>query len=269
MTRCLVKTDAAEAEVYLHGAHVTHYRPAGEEPVLFLSDKAVFDGKSPIRGGVPICFPWFGGNGPSDDSPSHGFARTTTWSLGDAKRDGEDVLLTFVLASTEATQDLWGGDFVFTYTVRVGRSLGLSAKVVNVGDDALPYELALHTYLAVRDVREVRLTGFAGSNYVDQLRDGERIQQAGEPVIDAEVDRIYQDHAADVTVHDAGRQIVVSKSGSRSTVLWNPHGAKAKRMADFGDDEWPRMLCVESAAIGHHSIELGSGESHALSVTIS
>ena len=270
-TVCRVRTEHAEADVYLHGAHVTRFKPhqpIGGDDVLFLSEHAVFDGSTAIRGGIPICFPWFGGNGPRDDSPSHGFARTRSWSLAKTERMGDDVALTFVLVSTESTRELWDHDFVFTYTVRVGRSLKVSASVTNVGDAPLRYELALHTYLKVANVRNVTLTGFDGASYIDQLKNNETLKQAGEPTIDAEVDRIYQGHTSDVTVRDAGRVITVSKTGGDSTVLWNPHVAKAKRMSDFGDEEWPGMLCVESAAIGKNGITLASGKSHALTIEL-
>ena len=268
-TVCRVRTELAEADIYLHGAHVTHYKPATGDDVLFLSDEAIFDGKTAIRGGIPICFPWFGGNGPMDDSPSHGFARTRSWSLAKTERLGDAVVLTFVLVSTEATRELWDHDFVFTYTVRVGRTLKVTANVTNVGDNQFRYELALHTYLSVADVRNVTLSGFDGASYVDQLQGNAAMTQSGEPTIDAEVDRIYQNHTSNVVVHDGGRTLTIAKTGGDSTVLWNPHVAKAKRMSDFGDDEWPGMLCVESAAIGKNNVTLAAGKSHALTVELS
>ena len=265
MTACRVRTDAAEADVYLHGAHVTHFKPVGGRDVLFLSEKAVFDGAKAIRGGVPVCFPWFADAG----EPAHGFARTMPWSLADARADGEDVVLRFVLVSTEATRELWPGEFVFDFTVTVGRELSMAARVTNVGDEAFEYELALHTYLAVEDVREARVEGFAGGRYTSKVEGKADVAQEGEPSIEGEVDRVYHGHTADVTVVDADRRITVAKSGGRSTVLWNPHVEKAKRMADFGDGEWPRMLCVESAAIRPDAVRLAAGAKHALTARVS
>jgi D-hexose-6-phosphate mutarotase len=267
LTVCRVRTDAAEADVYLHGGHVTHYQPAGQPPVLFLSEQAVFADDKPIRGGIPICFPWFSGNGPREDSPAHGFARTMPWELVDAKADGEDVVLSLRLTANEATRELWPHDFVFDYKIRVGRTLTIEATVTSTGA-AFDYELALHTYFHVSDVRRITLAGFDGSRYIDQLDANEVKTQRGEPSIDGEVDRIYQGHTSDVTIHDGDRRIVISKTGGNSTVLWNPHVAKAARMADFGDDEWSTMLCVESAAIGENRITLAPGESHTLHLTI-
>jgi D-hexose-6-phosphate mutarotase len=264
-----VNVPAGEAEVYLHGAHVTSFLPRHRQPVLFTSSDAVFDGKKPIRGGLPICFPWFGGNGPADDSPSHGFARTASWNLIGATRDGDEALLLFRLDSDDATRQLWPHDFRFDFQVRVGSQLIMTATVTNTGDAAFNYELALHTYFAVSDVAKVGLAGFDGCDYVDQLDGNTTKTQQGEPTIAGEIDRIYQNHTSDVTIHDGDRTLTVAKTGSKSTVLWNPHVAKAKRLSDLGDHDWPVMLCVESAAIGEQSIRLEPRESHAVGVTFS
>ncbi len=251
------------AEVSPFGAHVTRYAVGGDE-VLFLSEHAHLDGSKPIRGGVPICFPWFGGNGPEADSPSHGFARNVHWDIVRAATDA----VTLRLAHSEHTREFWPQAFAFEYTVTLGDALHLSATLTNTGPKAFACELALHTYLRVDDVQAVELAGFAGCDYVDQLRDNARRSQEGEPALTNEVDRIYQGHTTDVSVRDGGRQIVVAKSGGRSTVLWNPHVAKANRMSDFGNDEWQHMVCVESAAIGDEAIKLPPGESHTLTQTV-
>ena len=253
----------AIVEVSTFGAHVTRYAVGGDE-VLFLSGRAVLDGSKPIRGGVPICFPWFGGNGPRDDSPSHGFARTETWDVADATADK----VTLRLADSAATRELWPHGFRLDYTVALGDALTLTFNVKNTEGVAFEFELALHTYLRVNDVRGVLLSGFDGCEYVDQLIDNAHKRQEGEPVVTSEIDRIYQGHTSDVTVVDGDRRIVVGKSGGASTVLWNPHVAKAKRLGDFGDDEWPQMLCVESAAIRPNAFQLAAGASHALMQTV-
>ena len=252
------------AEVSLYGAHVTRYAVGGDE-VLFVSEHAHLDGAKPIRGGVPICFPWFGGNGPEADSPSHGFARITHWEVARAAADA----VTLRLDDSEHTREFWPMAFGFEYTVTLDDALRLSATVTNAGPKTISYELALHTYLRVGDVRNVAIEGFDGCAYVDQLSDDAHIRQEGEPRVTSEVDRIYQGHTADVRVAEGGRTTVVAKRGGQSTVLWNPHVDKAARLSDFGDDEWPRMLCVESAAIGEHAIALAAGASHTLSQTIS
>lgn len=262
------RTEAAEADIYVFGAHVTHWQPAGQSPVLFVSDRAVFDGKKAIRGGVPVCFPWFADHKPSPESPAHGFARTAQWSLADAKREGDDAVISLVLVSTEATRELWPHDFVMTYTIRVGRSLTMTATVTNVGMEPMDYELALHTYFNVADLATTTVVGFDGGRYIDKPSGGKELEQTGEPAIEGEIDRIYQDHDREVVIDDGTRRIIVGKHGSRSTVLWNPHVEKAAAMGDFGDDEWKRMLCVETAAIGEHKVHLPPGQSHALEQTV-
>ena len=269
-----VRTDAAEADVFLHGAHVTHFKPADQDRgLLFLSESAVFAKGKAIRGGIPICFPWFAGNGPKDkpDAPAHGFARAREWTLADVRADGGDVVLSFSLNDDEATRKLWPHAFQFAYVVRVGRELTVTAEVVNAGVQECEYELALHTYLSVADARRATLAGFDGVDYISKVEGGERKTQRGEPKIEGEIDRVYQGQTADVVVTDPvlNRAITVSKTGGDSTILWNPHVEKAKRMSDFGDDEWPAMLCVESAAVGEKAIRLAPGESHALSLRLS
>ncbi|MEM7809323.1 MAG: D-hexose-6-phosphate mutarotase [Planctomycetota bacterium] len=261
-----VRTDLAEADVYLHGGHVTHFKPAGGDDVLFVSDKAVFDGTSPIRGGIPICFPWFGGNGPSADASSHGFARTATWSLVDlAQKDGE-ATIHLRLKSDEATRRRWPVDFAFDYTIRVGRSLDSDAAVTTASPAS--FELALHSYFRVHDVASTKLNGFSGGRYIDQLDGNTTKDQPEEPAIVGEVDRIYQGHTSDVTINDGHRTITIAKTGSTSTVLWNPHIAKSQRTPDLGDDEWPGFLCVETAAIGDGRIDLPDGGTHKMTLSI-
>ncbi|MEM6314515.1 MAG: D-hexose-6-phosphate mutarotase [Planctomycetota bacterium] len=256
------RLDFATISAYLNGAHLTRWHPPGHEPVLFMSERAVLEPGKAIRGGVPICFPWFGGAG----DPSHGFARISPWSA----EIGSDDRVSFSLIDNEATRDTWPHAFAATFDVTGGDALKLRFSAKNTGDKPFTFELALHTYLAVADVRNVTLTGFADCDYIDQLDDNRTVTQQGEPTIAGEVDRIYQNHTADVTITDPGlsRCITVKKTGSRSTVLWNPHIAKAKRLDDFGDDEWPQMLCVETANIGDHAVSLAPGASHETTVRI-
>ena len=179
-------------------------------------------------------------------------------------------MLRFELSDGDATRPLWPRAFRFSYTVRVGRALHVAAEVKNADDEPFDYELALHSYLRVGDVRDVILQGLAGCEYVDQLLENARHTQEGEPPIDGEIDRIYQGQTHDVAVEDEllRRTITVQKAGGDSTVLWNPHVEKAKRMSDFGDDEWKRMLCVESAAVGENKVTLAAGASHVLTLTL-
>ena len=175
------------------------------------------------------------------------------------------------LVSDEATRALFPHDVRVSLEVVVGSSLSLALTVRNTGPLPLPFEEALHTYLAVSDVRQCRVSGLEGTAFVDKTAAGAR--RPGEPapiVVAAETDRVYLGTEAAVTVEDAAwaRRIVVSKTGSRTTVVWNPWVAKAKAMPDFGDDEWPGMLCVETANAVEDAVTLAPGASHTMTATI-
>ena len=234
-----VETPSASGSVHLHGATVTGWTPAGHEPVLWISGKALFDGETPIRGGVPICTPWFGGHPTDSDAPSHGLARTATWTLEHEDTSNDETLLDFGLKIP---------GLKLTYRVRMGHALNLSLEITNTGEAARRVEAALHTYLAVYDSREVTITGLENVAYLDKVGGPHQVEATGEPIrFVVETDRVYGNSEDDVVLHDPGwkRKITVSKEGGQSTVIWNPWVAKSARMKDFGDDEWTGMCCIE------------------------
>ncbi|HWE02249.1 MAG TPA: D-hexose-6-phosphate mutarotase [Tepidisphaeraceae bacterium] len=264
LTRVVVETPDAEAQVYLHGAHVTRYQPRGGHDLLFMSTKSVFAPGKAIRGGVPIIFPWFGARANDPAAPMHGFARTSEWDLADVRKGTHgSIALVLELNSTDATRKIWPHDFRLRYTVTIDHSLDLLLEVNNTSETDFTVEEALHTYLAVADVREVSIEGLAGREFLDKT-DGMRrkTQPAGAITITGETDRVYLNTTDAVSVHDPGlgRKLFVEKSGSSATVLWNPWTAKAKAMADFGKDEWPGMLCVETANAAENFVTVPAGK---------
>ena len=261
--RVAVRTLAASGSVHLHGATVTDWTPAKHEPVLWTSSKAVYDGQTPIRGGVPICAPWFGGHPTDPDAPSHGLARTASWRLEREGISDEETLLDFGL-------ELPG--LKLTYGVLLGHTLKLVLAITNTAEDQRRVEAALHTYLAVSDAREVTINGLENVAYLDKVGGPTPVDATGEPVrFVAETDRVYGNTDDDVVLHDPGmkRQIVVSKEGGRSTIIWNPWVAKAASMKDFGDDEWTGMCCIESAAVGNDAWTLAAGATKTLQTEVS
>lgn len=273
MPRVRVTGPAAEAEVYLHGAHVTHFEPRGHKPVLFMSGQSHFDPAKAIRGGVPLIFPWFGPNAANPKAPQHGFARTTSWALQDVRHDagGGTVTLAFSMGATDGTRAHWPHEFEATYTVTVGPTLGMAFEVVNRSAGEIGFEEALHTYLAVGDIRRTRIDGLAGRAYLDKVdKAARKIQPPGAFTLSGETDRVYLDTPDIVTVDDDAnaRRLVVSKSGSDATVVWNPWVDKAKAMADFGDDEWPGMLCIETANAADNAVRLPPGQRHVMRATV-
>lgn len=272
LARLVVDNGQARAEIYLHGAHVTAWRPAGHQPVLWVSAQSQWDAARPIRGGVPICFPWFGPHATDRTAPAHGFARLLDWTLVDARDDDSGATeLTFRLSQATPPAARWPHAFDAVYRVRAGAALTLALEVHNTGGAAMTYEEALHTYFAVQDVRAIEIVGLAGTDYVDKVGVATERNQGAAPLrFTGETDRVYVNTRSTCTIHDPGlgRRIAVRKTGSDATVVWNPWIAKAKAMPDFGDDEWPGMVCIESANVGVHAVTLAGGAAHTLTTTI-
>jgi len=271
LERIVVTAPEADAEIYLQGAHVTRFQPNGRGSLLFLSEKSIFQSGKAIRGGVPIVFPWFGPNAADPKLPAHGFARTTRWDLSAIIRRGNRALIELALKASEATRKLWPHDFELRFRVTVGATLQMQLEVRNSGGTEFLFEEALHTYLAVKDVRQVAIGGLAGREYLDKVQGGKRIREGAQPIrITGETDRVYLATPDAVIVDDpaASRRLRVEKESSNATVVWNPWIAKAKALSDFGDDEWPAMLCVESADVGESAVTLRPGEVHTLCATV-
>lgn len=272
LTRVVVDAPQAEAQVYLHGGHVTHYQPHGERPVLFMSQRSRFAPGTPIRGGVPIVFPWFGPKAGEPSAPMHGFARIAVWGVESATQAADgSVTLVLGFEAGDATHPSWPHAYSLRYRVVIGETLDLALEVHNRSDAAITFEEALHTYLAVGDVRQISVAGLASSRYIDKTDSLKRKAQESELIrITDETDRVYLGTKATCVVDDpvAGRRLVVDKSGSDATVVWNPWMAKAKAMPDFGDDEWPGMLCIESGNVADHAVTLAPGQRQEMQVSI-
>jgi glucose-6-phosphate 1-epimerase len=267
-----VHTAAATGLVFLQGAHVAEWLPAGQSPVIWLSEKASYQAGKALRGGVPICFPWFGAHAQHKDFPQHGFARTREFAYRGARLDaGGRVELEFLLESDAATQALFPHAFEARLRVAFGTTLGLEFSVTNRDREAFSFEEALHSYFHVADVRQAAVTGLQGAKYVDKVRGmAEFTESEAELRLTGETDRVYTS-AATCTIQDppGKRALRVEKSHSNATVVWNPWSERAAQMADFGADAWPGMLCVESANVAGSQLLLGAGETHTLSVTVS
>jgi glucose-6-phosphate 1-epimerase len=277
LPRVAVSTPEAEAHVYLHGAHVAHYQPRGQRPVLFMSGSSHFAPGKAIRGGVPVIFPWFGANAKDPKAPAHGFARTHLWDLREVKRREGDgaVTVSLSLKPSPASRALWPHEFEATFEVTVGPALEMALHVRNSGDAAFTFEEALHTYLAVNDVRNVTVEGLAGREYIDKVDGAKRKKQPPGPMrIEGETDRVYLNTPDTVTVNEASpgpggrRRLSVSKQNSAATVVWNPWIAKAAAMADFGDYEWTGMICVETANVAEHAVTLAPGQTHVMRAVV-
>lgn len=271
LPRVVVSTATATAEIYLQGAHVTAWAPAGQADVIWMSEKSAFAPGAPIRGGAPVCFPWFGPL-PWGNAPLHGFARVSDWTLAEVTEQGDEVALVFTLSDSEETRaSAWPHPFDARYTVTVGAGLTLALEVTNTGAEPITFAEAFHTYLGVGDVRDVSITGLEQAPYVDRLVSPEWLEPTGEPLtITAETDRVYAQPGTIAVVDRAGaRTLTITAQGSANAVVWNPWIAKAAAMGDFGDDEWTQMVCIETCNVLDAAVTLAPGERHAMVATIS
>ena len=272
LPRVDITTPAATAQACLHGAHLAHWQPShAKAPVLWMSEHSLWQDSKPIRGGVPICFPWFGPHRSESSAPAHGFARLVDWTLdGAVEREDGSVAVRFALEGARLSE-VWPFRFRAEYEVGVGPTLTMSLVVENRDEAGFSFEEALHTYFAVSSISEVSISGLERTPYLDKVGGlAERTQDDTPIRFTAETDRVYPETTASCSIEDPGlqRRIIVSKDNSRSTVVWNPWIAKARAMADFGDEEWRGMVCVETANVGIAAVRLAPGERHRMTVSL-
>ncbi len=264
-----ITTPRSTAEIYFHGAHVTHFQKQGEPPLLFLSQCSNFADGQPIRGGIPIIFPWFGK--PADKSGQHGFARLKDWELREfaSPADGS-VTVRFRLPDCGDTPDC--AACAVEYSVTVSDTLRAELSVTNKSTRDFEFENCLHTYFTVGDIHATSVLGLKGVDYLDQPSGFTRRKETGDAIrIVSEVDRIYLDtpHTVEIRDESLRRVIRVEKEGAASTVVWNPWMAKSKAMQDFGDEEYTGMICVESGNVTANKIKLAPGRSSRMKIKVS
>lgn len=267
-----VATESASGLVYLQGAHVAAWQPAGEQPVIFMSENAVYAPGKALRGGVPICFPWFGAHAEHTDFPAHGFARTRNFDYRGARRDASGrTELEFGLESDDQTRAWFPHAFSARLRVAFGEKLGLEFSVTNRDAQPFSFEEALHSYFQVADVTQTSLRGLEGARYVDKVREQSVFTEGPRELrFIAETDRVYESTAPCTIVDPVGkRSLSIEKENSGATVVWNPWRERAAQMTDLGAASWPTMLCVESANVGKSRVTLAAGETHRLAVTVS
>ncbi|MFZ4768240.1 MAG: D-hexose-6-phosphate mutarotase [Roseimicrobium sp.] len=264
-----IRHAAARAHVALHGAHLMEWTPSGHAPVLYLSPQAMLQKGKAIRGGVPICWPWFGPSEQAAALPAHGFVRNRFWELAEASENNEGVQLRLVMGDDEDTRRLWPHAFRLELEMRLGAELHLALKMTNTGAAPCTLTAALHTYLAVGDIRHVAVEGIDGAEYLDQVGAPCVRRQVGDVHFDGEVDREYAT-SEPVRIVDASlnRVLSVASEGSGCTVVWNPWIDKAARLADLPDADYQRFVCVETANAWKDRVTLEPASSHILATTV-
>lgn len=270
LAKIVVTTKVSTVEIYLHGAHLTHFQKNGEPPLLFMSAKSHFAAGEPIRGGVPVCFPWFGNR---DGEPSHGFVRITEWELVKtaAAPDGT-VTLHFALPKI-SSRDVWNG-LRMELVVMVADALTMELVASNeTCGKTVEIENCLHTYFQVGDIGAVSLTGLRDAPFDDFAAGANGARKVeNDPVlrITKETNRVYPDNTGTVEIRDEEfrRTIRVEKFNSQSTVVWNPWTTQ-KLPDDYDPAEYKHMVCVESGNVKQNKISLAAGQTSSLKVVLS
>lgn len=272
-----VSNQHATAVISLQGAHLLSWVPKGNDDVIWLSEEAKFaEGKS-VRGGVPVCWPWFGAylserdgftaHASDADFPAHGFARTTYWQVVKIEiLENGYTCITFTTGPHPETAMMWPADTEVAFQLCIGTKLEMELLTRNKGSMPVTIGQALHTYFRIGDVSKVRLHGLDDTQYQDKLESFKCKYQHGPVTVDGEVDRIYLDTVGDCVIEDCSlkRRIIIRKCGSHSTVVWNPWQETAEKMGDLGKDGYKEMLCVESSNAAEDVVTIEPGKSHRL-----
>jgi glucose-6-phosphate 1-epimerase len=267
-----VTTPAATAEIYLQGAQVTSWRPDKTEEAIFLSERSYWQNGRAIRGGIPVCFPWFRAKSGDPKAPAHGFVRTREWNLENISNGSNGTVS--VVCSTESdamTRRWWPYDFCLAHRITVGETLLLELTVTNTGGTCFRFEEALHTYFRVGDVARVRVSGLDGLTYLDNADGNREKPQSGDLILTGPTDNAYMRSEGSVHIDDGAirRTLTTEKGHSATTVVWNPWQQGAADLADLGEDQWHRMLCVEASNILAAAVQLEPGQEHTMRATLS
>ncbi|HGF7508524.1 TPA: D-hexose-6-phosphate mutarotase [Vibrio cholerae] len=256
--------DKARAAISLHGGHVLSFQPKGQADLLWMSSQAIYDGKAALRGGIPVCWPWFG----RIAAPAHGFARNQEWKLIEHRENEQGVIVTLGLQATPESLAIWPYQFDVRLHVEIRESLTVTLDVTNTDSKAWTFSGALHTYLHVGDIRETQTSG-VGTEYIDSLQNSRLCTQHGLLTLTDTIDRVYTQPEPLITVQDPAlaRTLTFENQGHNSAVLWNPWQQGAQSMADMNDEGYLHFLCVEStlhAPSLAEGITLQPGQNHQL-----
>ena len=262
----------AEADIFLYGAHIASFKPYRTMGILWLSPQSDFEVGKPIRGGIPVCFPWFGVNKHDSTKPMHGFGRLMYWNVvetGTTSQGETSIRLQF--ESSEQTKVFWPYDFKAEFIVIVGKKLSATLKVTNTSSETFEYGCALHSYYSVSAIENITIEGLGGTSYYDQLQGGkEERQETPELKLEKAETRHYHNTEVPVLINDPyfGRTIKVDKSGSKVTTVWNPGAEACAGMADLPDESYHSFLCVETVNSFDDMIRLNPGQSFETSTII-
>lgn len=261
----------ADAKICLYGAHITSFKPHGSKEMLWMSPESYFEVGKPIRGGIPVCFPWFGPHKTDPQKPQHGFGRLFYWDVTEtAVKPNGETRVKLNLCTSEATKTYWPHDFCAELMISIGKTLEVTLKVTNTSDLAFDYSCALHTYYYLSDIKNIIISGLEGANYHNHLEPGILVQESSKLKIHQHETRHYHETEAACIIEDPGfnRKISVAKSGSKITTVWNPWAEACAGISDLPDDAYTNFICIEAVNSFENTITLQPKGSHETSAMI-
>ena len=266
MTKVDITFDDAMLELYLQGAHITRYQPTADVNLLWMSSSAVYQPEKALRGGIPLCWPWFGADTENPARPQHGYARTSDFNVVSTLADEQATSIILTLDSAQAPYPDWQDKAQLEFEIRLSDSLWMEMRSRNLSTSPLALSNALHSYFAIANRQRVAIPAVTGLTYLDKLQNYRPQLQSSAITLNGEVDRVYQAPPDCIVLQDRSRHINTSirSWGNNNLVIWNPGALKAQAMTDFDDDGFEQMVCIEPANALKQSITLQPGESHQL-----
>ncbi len=270
LAKVVVSTPNSTGEMYLHGGHVTSWVPKGASDVLYCSPHSLWlDGRA-IRGGVPVCFPWFGDKADDPVAPAHGVVRTKAWELESILMSDGDVAVSMFTESNDETRRWWPYDFRLVCRATFGVQLKLELIVSNTGSSPFVFEEALHAYFRVGDAEAASIDGLDATDFIDKTDQRARKCHHGVLRFSAETDSVFLNTQYSIELVDPvlQRRLILEKLNSLTTVVWNPWAVKSSAMSDLGRDEWKRFICLETSNVGPYAVRLDPDKHHVMAATI-
>jgi glucose-6-phosphate 1-epimerase len=261
----MIANKFADVNICLYGAHITGFKPTRSEETLWMSSKSSFEEGEAIRGGIPVCFPWFGVHETENEFPQHGFARIMMWDVKNVETlSAGETEIVLQLCSSDETKKYWPFDFCAEMIFIVGTKLEVSLKITNTSDEPIKYTAALHSYFSVSAIENISIEGLEDTHYQDQLDGGDYIQEEKLLTIGNAETRHYYNTTNDCAIHDPyfNRRITIEKRGSTNTTVWNPWVDTCAQMKDMPDDGYETFVCLETVNKINGVIQLAPGEVH-------
>ena len=258
----------AHATISTYSGQVLSYRPKSQKnDLLFVSDKAYYEDGKAIKGGIPVCWPWFGADPDDLGRPAHGFVRNRQWEVtGSESLANGSTKVVMGMVDNDETREIWPHRFKLSIEITVGDSLKVALLTHNSSDESVTISQALHTYFYVGDISKVQVLGLDGIDYLDKVDGFSEKNQSGPVTINGEVDRIYKGVTGELVIDDEslGRKIRIASRGCSTAVVWNPWSEIAASMGDLNDDDYRNMICVETANAGPETVTITAGSEYRL-----